>query len=173
MKRKRLGEVLQERGQISHADLTKAIQEQQGKVIFLGELLVERGLVNQKDLVSALEEVAHVPYVDAATAEVERDVLKMIPQSVAKRFCVLPLRRDGVRLVVIMAEPQNLGTIDELRFTAGVAISPRLGFRNEIFAAIERHYGGLPAPASKSLPKASRERDSSEQDITEDSVLPD
>jgi type IV pilus assembly protein PilB len=171
MKRKRLGEVLQERGQISHADLAKAIQEQQGKVIFLGELLLERGLVNQKDLVSALEEVAHVPYVDAAAAEVEPDALKLIPHSVAKRFCVLPLRRDGVRVVVIMAEPQNLGTIDELRFTAGVAISPRLGFRNEIFAAIERHYGGLPASAAKPAPKAARERDVDA--ITEDTVLPD
>jgi type IV pilus assembly protein PilB len=170
MKRKRLGEVLQERGQISHADLTKAIQEQQGKVIFLGELLLERGLVKQKDLISALEEVAHVPYVDASAAEVEPDALKMIPHSVAKRFCVLPVRRDGARLVVIMAEPQNLGTIDELRFTSGVAVSPRLGFRNEIFAAIERHYGGL--PAAKASAKPARELES-EEGITEDSVLPD
>jgi type IV pilus assembly protein PilB len=171
MKRKRLGEVLQERGQISHADLTKAIQEQQGKVIFLGELLLERGLVKQKDLISALEEVAHVPYVDAAAAEVESDALKMIPLAVAKRFCVLPVRRDGQRLVVIMAEPQNLGTIDELRFTAGIAISPRLGFRNEIFAAIERTYSNAPAVA-EAPKKAPKEREGAATDVTDDSVLP-
>jgi type IV pilus assembly protein PilB len=170
MKRKRLGEVLQERGQISNADLTKAIAEQQGKVIFLGELLLERGLVNQKDLVSALEEVAHVPYVDATTAEVEPEALKMVPQSVAKRFCVLPVRRDGVRLVVIMAEPQNLGTIDELRFTSGVTVSPRLGFRNEIFAAIERHYGNMPAAPATS--KMVKEREAAREAL-EDSALPD
>ncbi|MGB6198643.1 MAG: ATPase, T2SS/T4P/T4SS family [Candidatus Acidiferrales bacterium] len=170
MKRKRLGEVLQERGQISHADLNKAIQEQQGKVIFLGELLLERGLVNQKDLVSALEEVAHVPYVDAATAEVQPDALKMIPQAVAKRFCVLPVRRDGVRLVVIMAEPQNLGTIDELRFTSGVSVSPRLGFRNEILAAIDRHYGHIPAPKSPSKTVGENEPD---EQVDDETVLPD
>jgi type IV pilus assembly protein PilB len=170
MKRKRLGEVLQERGQISLADLNKAIQEQQGKVIFLGELLLERGLVNQKDLVSALEEVAHVPYVDASTAEIDPDALKMIPQSVAKRFCVLPVRRDGMRLVVIMAEPQNIGTIDELRFTSGVSVSPRLGFRNEILAAIDRHYSGItsaPAPA-----KAARSKETAPE-INDESTLPD
>jgi len=170
MKRKRLGEVLQERGQISNADLNKAIQEQQGKVIFLGELLLERGLVKQKDLVSALEEVAHVPYVDASTAEVEPDALRMIPQAVAKRFCVLPVRRDGARLVVIMAEPQNLGTIDELRFTSGVSVSPRLGFRNEIFAAIERHYGNMPASAPSQKTAKERETD---REAADNAVLPD
>ncbi|MGD0840406.1 MAG: ATPase, T2SS/T4P/T4SS family [Candidatus Acidiferrales bacterium] len=170
MKRKRLGEVLQERGKISHADLNKVIQEQQGKVIFLGELLLERGLVDHKDLASALEEVAHVPYVDAATVEIEPDVLKMIPQAVAKRFCVLPVRRDGVRLVTIMAEPQNLGTIDELRFTSGASISPRMGFRSEIFAAIDKHYGrgGASAPEP---PKPARAREPVHR-LDEDAVLP-
>ncbi|MGB6429684.1 MAG: ATPase, T2SS/T4P/T4SS family, partial [Candidatus Acidiferrales bacterium] len=163
-------EVLQERGQISNADLDKAVLEQSGKVIFLGELLLERGLVNQKDLASALEEVAHVPYVDASTVEVEPDVLRMIPQAVAKRFCVLPVRRDGSRLVVIMAEPQNLGAIDELRFTSGLSVSPRLGFRTEIFAAIDRHYGNVPAAAA--APKTPREREAA-RDAADQAVLPD
>jgi hypothetical protein len=42
MKKKRLGEVLRERGHISPADLTKAIEEQQGKLIHLGELMLLR-----------------------------------------------------------------------------------------------------------------------------------
>jgi len=45
MKRKRLGEVLSERGHISPADLAKALREQQGKVIHLGELLLQRKFV--------------------------------------------------------------------------------------------------------------------------------
>lgn len=171
MKRKRLGEVLQERGQISVADLNKAVADQQGKVIFLGEMLLERGLVKQKDLVSALEEVSHVPYVDAATVEVEPDALKLIPLAIAKKFCLLPVRRDGARLVVVMAEPQNIGTIDELRFTTGVTVSPRLGFRNEIFTAIDRHYsniGAASAPARKGV-----EKREAVNEVDEDTVLPD
>jgi type IV pilus assembly protein PilB len=41
-----------------------------------------------------------------------------------------------------MAEPQNIGLSDELKFTTGATISPRLGFRAEIFTAIEKFYGG-------------------------------
>jgi type IV pilus assembly protein PilB len=141
MKKKRLGEVLRERGQISPADLAKAIEEQQGKVIHLGELMLERRMVNKPDLAAALAEVTHVPYVDCATVHVDPAAVKRIPLHVAQRFIVLPTVQEGTRLVVVMAEPQNLHTIDELRFTAGLTISPRLGFRNEILTAIEKHYG--------------------------------
>ncbi len=148
MRKKKLGEVLRERGKISSTDLAKAIEEQQGKVIHLGELMLERGLVSKPDLVAALAEVTHVPYVDCGTARVEAPALKLIPRSMAERCSVLPLAREGPRLVVAMAEPQNLHTLDELRFTSGLEISPRFAFRGEIHAAIEKYYEGAePVPA--------------------------
>jgi len=54
MKRKRLGEVLCERGHISAVDLKKALQDQQRKFVHLGELLIARGLVNKQDRTAAL-----------------------------------------------------------------------------------------------------------------------
>ena len=69
-----------------------------------------------------------------------RAVLQSIPKSMAVRLDVLPIRMDQSRLVVAMAEPQNVATIDELRFTSGKDISPRLGFRAEILSAIVRNY---------------------------------
>ena len=64
MKRKKLGELLRERGKISGDALSEAISEQHGKVIRLGELLLERGLVEKSDLLHALHEVTRIPYVD-------------------------------------------------------------------------------------------------------------
>jgi hypothetical protein len=54
MKKKKIGEILQDRGKISPADLQKVIGEQQGKVIHLGELMLERGLIAKEDLGAAL-----------------------------------------------------------------------------------------------------------------------
>lgn len=140
MKRKKLGEVLRERGKISPEDLLRAIEEQQGKVIHLGELMLERGLVAKNDLVDALAEVSRIPYIDAVAAEVDPEALKLIPPSVALRFCVMPVSFEGNRLVVSMAEPQNLHAIDELRFLSGMDIVPRIGFRSEIKEAIRKWY---------------------------------
>lgn len=140
MKRKKLGEVLRERGKISPEDLLRAIEEQQGKVIHLGELMLERGLVAKNDLVDALAEVSRIPYIDAIAAQVDPEALKLIPPSVALRFCVMPVNFEGNRLVVSMAEPQNLHAIDELRFLSGTDILPRIGFRSEIKEAIRKWY---------------------------------
>jgi type IV pilus assembly protein PilB len=143
MKRKRLGEVLRERGHISHADLSKAIQDQQGKLVHLGDLMLERGMVSKRDLASALTEVTHLPYVDCANVEVDSEILKLIPRSIAQRCCALPVQAQGTKLVVAMAEPQNLRVVDELRFSTGMNIVPHLAFRSEIEAAIEKWYGQI------------------------------
>lgn len=141
MKRKRLGEVLREREQISPADLSKALEDQKGKLIHLGELILERGLVSKSDLIAALAEVSQIPYLDCETVDIEPKVLQLIPYAVAKRCCVLPIHCQGTKLVAAMAEPQNLQILDELRFLTGMEILPRLAFRGEIGAAVEKWYG--------------------------------
>jgi type IV pilus assembly protein PilB len=141
MKRKRLGEILQERGKISAADLQKLFQEQQSKAVRLGELILERGLVDKASLIEALVEVSRVPYVDCSTIQCEKAALEAIPGVVAQRLAILPVCIENKKLVVAMAEPQNLAVIDELRFISGKTISPRLAFRAEILAAIAQNYG--------------------------------
>ncbi len=131
---------MRDRGMISPADLQKVIGEQQGKVIHLGELMLERGLVAKDDLGAALEEVSNIPYMDCGSIVPDPGALKLVPRSMAERLCVLPLRREQNRLIVVMAAPQNLAALDELRFTTGWEISPRLSFRIELQQAIEKHY---------------------------------
>ena len=50
---------------------------------------------------------------------------------------------DSTQLIVAMAEPQNLQLVDELRFSTGMEIVPRLSFRREIKAAVEKWYGRI------------------------------
>lgn len=148
MKKKKLGEVLRDRGHISPADLHRIVGEQQGKVIHLGELMLERGLVGKEDLGAALEEVSHIPYIDCSTIQPELEAMKLVPRAMAERLCVLPLRMEQKQLVVIMAAPQDLAVLDELRFKAGKEISPRLSFRGELQHAIESHYSVVEGPSS-------------------------
>ncbi len=148
MKKKKLGEVLHDRGKISSANLQKVIQDQQGKVILLGELMLERGLVAREDLGMALEEVSKVPYVACTSVIPDRGALDLVPRSMAERLCVLPIRTENKRLIVAMAAPQNLAYLDELRFTTGAEISPRLSFRGELQEAIAKYYGADKDPVS-------------------------
>jgi type IV pilus assembly protein PilB len=139
-KRKRLGDVLRENEQISQEQLDLAVAEQRKTSYLLGELLLQRGLVSKIDLVAALEEVTRFRYLDSRFIAADASILKLIPRSAAERYCVIPITKEGTKLVTVMAEPQNLRTLDELRFISGMEIAPRMGFRTEVKAAIEKLY---------------------------------
>ena len=94
MKRKKLGEILQEDGKISAADLHRLFEEQKGKMVRLGELILERGLVDKPSLVKALEEVSRVPYLDCTTVQCDAGVLQFIPKAMAVRLDILPVGMD-------------------------------------------------------------------------------
>lgn len=79
------------------------------------QLLLQRGTVSKEDLIAALSEVTTVPYVDCTTVEVPTEALRAIPAAMARRCNMLPIKLEGNKLTVAMAEPQNLQVIDELR----------------------------------------------------------
>jgi hypothetical protein len=158
--KKKSGEILSERHQISTQGLAEAASKQQtGKVLHLGELLLERSLIAKEQLASALEEVTHRPYVDCASITPDPAILSLIPRSLAVKCEAIPIGIRDQELVIALTEPQNLASIDEIKITVGMNLSPRLGFRSEILAAIERCYGkGEPSSeASDSLPECGKE----------------
>jgi type IV pilus assembly protein PilB len=148
MKKKRLGEILRERNHVSVKNLDKATQDQQHKLVHLGELLLQRGALSKPDLVSAPVEVSRIPYFDCHSVEVDDETLQLISATMARSCCALPLETVGNKLVVVMAEPQNLRFLHELRFKSGMQISPRLGFRSEVEAAIAINYASAESEAA-------------------------
>lgn len=155
MKKKRLGEVLRERGHLSTADLNQILLDQRGKRIHLGELLLQNNKVAKIDLISALAEVSDIPYLDCTRIQVDPAALKLIPQAMARRCNALPIAMQESNLTVVMAEPQNLQFLDELRFKSGKKIIARLGFRGEIALAIDKHYGVSPEASGPLAPLVS------------------
>ena len=150
MKKKRLGEVLCERGQLSAADLQRALKDQQGKLVHLGELLLDRKLVSKKELTAAVTEVSGVEYLDCQNLDPPSDVLQLIPAALARRAFVIPVQTDGNSLIVVMAKPQNVQLLDELQFKTGRKIIPRFGFQSELQTALERLYGNT-GPSSETV----------------------
>jgi type IV pilus assembly protein PilB len=166
MRRKKLGELLHEQGKISADDLSKAIYDQTGKAIRLGELLLTRGLVHKFDLLLALEEVVGIAYQDCSKIPPTAEALQRIPRVIAERCRALPMEQNGMRLTVVMAEPQNLNLVNELRFASGLEIVPLLGFTSEIQDAITKYYGASEAPKPAEQEQEQEEEQESPQGDT-------
>jgi len=138
--KKRLGDVLVQQGTLSQEDLNRAVTLQQQRVMRLGEILLQDGLVSKREIGDAMEEVQGVPYVDCPPESVDPRALARISHPMAMRCCALPLAIKGRELIVAMSEPQNLSFLDELRFSSGMAISPRFSFHDDIIEGIGKFY---------------------------------
>src|SRR5690606_31279607 len=73
--------------------------------------------------------------------KIEQKVINLIPQRIAEQNTVLPLRIEGNKLIVAMADPLDYFAIDELRMSTGFRIEPVLASRDELKRSIRRYYG--------------------------------
>src|SRR5262245_14279527 len=116
MKKKRVGDILRERGTLSETDLGRALEIQEEKNARLGEVLLESLRIAKPEIAAAIEEVQGVPYVPCPPVAIHPDVLQLIPHHLALRYCALPLEMRGNTLIVAMAEPQDLNLVGDLSF---------------------------------------------------------
>ena len=110
----RLGDVLVQQRLISQDQLqqTLELQQQTGKKV--GRLLIESGVITEELLADALARQLRVPYVNLKTFPFRADVVKLLPESVARRFRALVLEDKGDSLLVAMADPLDLFAYDEI-----------------------------------------------------------
>lgn len=138
----KLGEMLRRAGIITTAELDEALKSQ---IIFGGRLgtnLIEMGCIEEEHLARVLSEKLHVPFAEpGALLAIPAAVITLIPHEVAKKHQVVPLRVDGHRLTLAMADPSDLSLIDELAFLTGLVISPTVAPEVWLYRALEKYYG--------------------------------
>ena len=139
--RKRLGEILIERGKLDHAALDRALRLQGESGEKLGQLLVTLGLCAQRDVAEALAQQLALPLCDAS-AYPEFPILE---ERVSARFLreshALPVREDESELALAMADPTDDYTIGAFELVTGRTVKPLVAIPTELDAALERLYG--------------------------------
>ena len=147
----RIGELLIREGLITRDALDKALQEQKNTGMRVGYNLVKLGFIDEVDLTRMLARQYRMPAVDLSNFEVDARIAKLIPAELAQRHLVLPLKREGRTLTVAMADPSDLGVIDDLKFITRYDIFPVIAGEYTLRNAIERHYGETPDDALQNL----------------------
>ena len=136
----RLGDLLVREGLITREQLDKALQEQRQNGTRVGYNLVKLGYIQETELTKMLARQYKMPAVDLTKFEVDPRIAKLIPADLAVKHLVLPLKRDGRTLTVAMADPTNLGVLDDLKFITRYDIFPVIGGEFTLKSAIEKLY---------------------------------
>jgi type IV pilus assembly protein PilB len=140
-KHKRLGEILLETKEISEEQLEEALQLSKEKGTVLGNTLVELGYIEEKTLYKGLGYLFHIPYVELADTDVDKSASLLISEKLARKHVMIPIKRDGNSLTVVMSDPLNFYAIDDAKNITGLEITPAISSPKDIFNAIDRYYG--------------------------------
>ncbi|WP_088103711.1 GspE/PulE family protein [Halalkalibacter urbisdiaboli] len=139
--RKRLGDLLVEAQVITEDDLTLALTEQKKTGYRLGDQLSHMNLVSEQRIIEVLEFQLGIPHVNLYKQKIEPNLINAITEDLARRYQVLPMKRDGNRLMVAMADPLDYFALDDLRLSTGFEIQPMIARKAELKLAINRYYG--------------------------------
>jgi len=136
----RLGDVLVQQRLISQEQLqqTLELQRQTGKKV--GRLLIETGIITEELLANGLARQLRIPFVNLKTFPFRADVVRLLPESAARRFRALVLEDKGDSLLVALADPLDLFAFDELtrllKRNIGIAAVPE----SQLALAFDRLY---------------------------------
>lgn len=117
----------------------------------LADCLIKLGYASGEDVMRALAQQHSMDYIDLREVTIPESVIELVPESVARENVVLPLAGDEDAIKIIASNPNDLETIDKLRFILNRKIELALAPRENILEAINKYYGQIEGESADSI----------------------
>src|SRR4030043_1637267 len=121
----------------------------------IGDILVSEGLVRQEDLIKLKAYILGIPFVNLRKEIIPPDILKIIPEPIARSHNIIAFRKEGNNLEVAMLDPEDLRTIEFIKKKADLKILPRLTTVESIKSALMQYQKTLEAEFGDIIKKES------------------
>lgn len=166
-----LGELLIQHGLITPADLEKALKIQKEQPnLRIGDILVKIGVLTQEELISFLSKQFGIPYIDLSNFLVDTEALTSIPKNLVEEHKVVPLKKEGNKIVVAMVDPLDVIALDNISQATGFEIKPVIATESDIERFINQYYQDIEIPQKQPLAERTTEI-LLEEDITSDTSV--
>ncbi len=139
----RLGDLLVQNGIITAAQLDMALAQQRGSGRKLGQELIAQHLVTEEDLLNFLARQLHLERIDLSRQALDPQLVSRLPESLARRYRAIPLRDQGERYVVGMADPTDLPALDAISRAMGKPVKLALISETELLRVLPQLYGAV------------------------------
>lgn len=141
MAKKRIGDLLIERGLITEKELEFALDKQKQTKEKLGEVLISNNIVSPENIAKTLAVQLEVDYVDLSKISIPPNLSDIVQRNTAKKNHLVPVQKQGDVLFVAMDDPLNYYALDELRKVTGFKIKPLIATHVAVERSINTLYG--------------------------------
>jgi MSHA biogenesis protein MshE len=139
-KKIRIGDLLVSEGIISEEQLQETLKAQKGTGRKLGRMLIDMGAISEDKFLQFLSTQLGIPLVDLRHFKFDTELVKVIPEALARRFRVLALTREADGLLVGMADPTDLFAIDKIAARTNEEIKPAVVREADLLRSLDNVY---------------------------------
>lgn len=139
-KKIRIGDLLIQNGLISEDQLMAALAEQKKTGRKLGRALIELGYVEEDKLLNLLSQQLEVPFVQLRHYQFNQELIKKLPETLARRFRAIILDEQQGELLVGMADPMDLLAYDEIARVVNQTINVAVIRESELLNTLDMVY---------------------------------
>ena len=137
----RLGDILLDSGKITREQLEIAINKHNSiKNKKLGEILIELGYVSEEDILDLLKKQLDIPIVDLSHYYIDPKIIALVPESIARKYNLIPIDIEDGELLVAMSDPLNIFAIDDVKLITGMKVKIALSSSYSITRTINKYY---------------------------------
>jgi len=122
----------------------------------IGDVFVSQGLISQEELIKMEAYILGIPFVNLEKEKIEDEVLKIIPEPIARSHNIVAFRKKGKDLEVAMLDPEDLRTIEFIKKTSDLRILPRLTTPESIKNVLLQYQKTLEAEFGEIIKKEAR-----------------
>ena len=136
--KKRLGEVLLNKGVVKEEAIAEALAEQAATGELIGEILVRRGVVGEMEIVETICSQFSLPFISFSQYYVPGEIMRLVPADLLEKHLIAPLDRFGDVLAIVLAGPVDFDVFEEIEKITGCTVQVYVGTSNDVRQAIER-----------------------------------
>ena len=140
----RVGDLLVTKGYITEDQLTEALEQQREKKTKLGEVLIEMGLVTDEQFSSVICAQLGIESVDLKKVKLDEQLIQLVGEDIMRKDELIPIgydENDYSKIKVAMADPMNLGAIDDVTLVTGNEVIPFYASAASITIQLDKIYG--------------------------------
>ncbi len=135
------------------------------------DVLISEGIVGKEQLMKLEAYILGIPFTNLEKEKIDPEVLRIIPEPIARAHNIIAYRKKGNDLEVAMLDPEDLMTIEFIKKTSNLRILPRLTTEESIKNALRQYAQTLEAEFSELIKKEAGEiKTIREEEIVEEKL---
>lgn len=137
---KTIGQLLLEKGVIKQNQLDEALKIQKEKGGLLGQLLAGLGYVTEEQIAQVITVQYGFPYLPLFNYDMDAEAVKLIPENVARQYCLIAIDKIGNGVTIAMADPLNTQAVEDIELLTSSSIQVFVSTSTDIRQAIDKFY---------------------------------